>query len=73
MEGMEEEDVLAYVRTTARMLDLPLDEVRVQAVAQHLGRTVALARLIEAVPLSPEEEVAEIYCPAPFPAQDPAA
>ncbi|MGJ4749170.1 DUF4089 domain-containing protein, partial [Leptospira sp. SA-E8] len=60
MEGMEEEDVLAYVRTTARMLDLPLDEAHARAVAGHLGRTVALARLLEAVPLSPEEEVAEI-------------
>lgn len=70
---MQEQEVLAYVRATARALDLPLDEARVQAVALHLGRTVALARLLEAVPLSPEEEVAEIYCPAPFPAEDPAA
>ena len=70
---MEEQDVLAYVRATARALDLPLDEARVQAVAQHLGRTVGLARLLEAIPLNPEEEVAEIYRPAPFPSQDPAA
>ena len=70
---MQEQDVLAYVRATARALDLPLDEARVQAVALHLGRTVVLARLLEATPLSVEEELVEIYCPAPFPAQDPAA
>ena len=70
---MEEQDVLAYVRATARALDLPLDEARVQAVALHLGRTVGLAGLLEDFPLSPEEEIAEIYRPAPFPLQDPAA
>ena len=70
---MQEQEVLAYVRATACALDLPLDEARVQAVALHLGRTVALARLLEAVPLSPEGEGAEIYRPAPFPAEDPAA
>lgn len=70
---MDEQEVQAYVRATARALNLPLDEARVQAVALHLGRTVALASLLEAVPLGPEEEVAEIYRPAPFPAQDPAS
>ena len=49
---------------------LPLDAARAQAVAQHLGRTVALARLLETAPLAPEDEPAEIYRPAPFPTED---
>ena len=67
---MEETEVLAYVRATARAIDLPLDEARARAVALHLGRTVAIARLLDPVPLAPDEEPAEIYSPAPFPAED---
>lgn len=70
---MEEQDLLAYVRATARALALPLDEARARAVALHLGRTAALERLLEDAPLSPEDEPAEIYRPAPFPEQDPVA
>ncbi|KRI01519.1 DUF4089 domain-containing protein [Curvibacter sp. PAE-UM] len=69
---MNEEEVLAYVRATARALELPLDEARAQTVALHLGRTAALAQLLEAMPLGVEDEPAEIYRPAPFPQQDPA-
>lgn len=69
---MNEEEVLAYVKAAARALELPLDEARAQAVALHLGRTAALAQLLEAMPLVVEDELAEIYRPAPFPQQDPA-
>lgn len=64
---MEETEVLDYVKAAARALNLPLDEARAQAVAQHLGRTVAMARLLDAAPLAPEHELAEIYRPAPYP------
>ena len=67
---MSEDEVLAYVQAAARMVDLPLDAERAQAVALHLGRTVALARLLENAPLAPEDEPAEVYCPAPFPRED---
>ncbi|HEY8360784.1 MAG TPA: AtzG-like protein [Ramlibacter sp.] len=70
---MSEAQVLAYVRATAALLALPLDEARVQAVALHLGRTVAMARLLDAADLAPEDELAEIYRPAPFPPQEGAA
>jgi len=69
---VSEDDLLAYVRASANLLQLPLSEARAQAVALHLGRTAALARLLEAAPLEAEEEIAQIYCPAPFP-QEPAA
>lgn len=64
---MSEEQVLAYVRASAALLALPLDEARAQAVAVHLGRTAAMARLLGEQSLAPEDELAEIYRPAPFP------
>lgn len=67
---MNEEEVLAYVRATARALELPLDDTRARAVAQHLGRTAVLAKALEAYVLSPEVEPAEVYRPAPFPSQE---
>lgn len=67
---MTEDEVLGYVRAAARMLELPLDEARAQAVALHLGRTVAFARLLEKAPLAVEDEPAELFCPAPFPPED---
>ncbi len=67
---MDESEVLAYVTSAARMVRLPLDAQRAQAVATHLARTAAMAALLEAAPLSPEDEPAEVFCPAPFPKED---
>jgi hypothetical protein len=67
---LTEEEILAYVRAAACVLGLPLDAARVQAVATHFGRTAAMARLLQEAPLAPEDELAEIYRPAPFPAED---
>lgn len=67
---MEEAEVLRYVQAAARAMALPLDEQRALAVAAHFGRTVAIARLLENVPLAPEHEPAEIFRPAPFPEED---
>ena len=64
---MQEQEVLAYVRATARALELPLDDTRARAVAQHLGRTALLAKALEAYALPLEVEPAEVYRPAPFP------
>lgn len=64
---MSEDDVLAYVRMSAALLDLPLDPARAARVAQQLARTAALAQLLESAPLAPEDEPAELYRPAPFP------
>ena len=62
------DDVIAYVRSAALLLDLPLDAAQVQRVASHLARTRVLADALAAVPLAPHDEPAEIFCPAPFPA-----
>jgi hypothetical protein len=67
---MEESEVLAYVKAAAQAVGLPLDEAAAQRVAGHFSRTVALARLLERAGLSPEDEPAELYRPAPFPAED---
>ena len=64
---MDEREVLNYVKAAAQAVHLPLDEARAAAVAVHLGRTVAMARLLDGADLAPEQELAEIYCPAPFP------
>lgn len=67
---MEEAEVLAYVKAAAHVAQLPLDETRAQAVAAHLARTAAIARQLDAAGLAPEHEPAEVYRPAPFPAED---
>ena len=64
---MSDADVLAYVKAAASLLQLPLDDARAQAVALHLGRTLAQAQQLEAFPLMFEEEMSEVFCPAPFP------
>lgn len=63
---MTEDDVLAYVRASAALQGLPLDAARAQRVALHLARTAHLAQLLMDTPLSPEDELAEIYCPKSF-------
>ncbi len=67
---MQESELLAYVTAAARIVGMPLDADRAHAVATHLGRTAAMAALLEAAPLSPEDEPAEVFCPAPFPSED---
>jgi hypothetical protein len=64
---MTDDEVLAYVKASAVALALPLDEARAMRVAVNLARTAAMAALLDAVPLDPHDELAEIYSPAPFP------
>ena len=64
---MNEADVLNYVKAAAQAVNLPLTEARAVAVAAHFGRTVAIARLLDGADLAPEDELVEIYRPAPFP------
>jgi hypothetical protein len=58
--------VLAYVKATAALMDLPLDDARAERVAGHLVISAALAQSLDAYPLQPHDEPAELYCPAPF-------
>lgn len=70
MSEPTDEDLLAYVQATAGLLGLPLDAVRARAVAVHLGRTAAIARVLDAAPLGPGDEPAELFRPAPFPPRE---
>ncbi|XAH24100.1 DUF4089 domain-containing protein [Xylophilus sp. GW821-FHT01B05] len=63
---MSAPDLLPYVNASAALLGLPLDQAHAQRVAAHLARTAAMAQLLEAAPLAPDDEPAEIYCPAAF-------
>ena len=65
------DEVQAYVRVTAPLLALKLDEAQVQRISQHLQRTAAMAAQLQEVPLSPADELVEIYCPAPYPGANP--
>lgn len=67
---MQDTDLVPYVRAAAQVVDLPLSPERAQVVAMHFARTVAIARALEHAPLAPEQELAEIYRPAPFPTED---
>jgi hypothetical protein len=64
---MEPAETLAYVKAAARAVNLPLDDAAAQRVADHMGRTAAMARLLDGAELAPEHELAEIFRPAPFP------
>jgi hypothetical protein len=66
---MNAQEVQAYVRVAAQLLDIPMAPERCDRVADHLGRTVQMARLLEEVPLNEHAELAELFVPAPFPAE----
>lgn len=63
---MTDEQTLAYVKAVAVVVGLPLDEAQIARVAVHLQRTAGLAATLEAIPLTPHDEPAELFCPAPF-------
>jgi len=62
--------VADYVKSTAAVLGLPLDTAQAARVVVHLQRTAAMAALIQTVELPLHAELAEIYCPADFPANE---
>lgn len=67
---MDAVTMLKYVQAASQALELPLDEARQQAVAAHLARTLVLAQMLEQAPLGVADEPAEVFRPAPFPAED---
>ncbi len=67
---MSDSAIAGYVDATAKLLGVPLDEQRAQRVVAHLQRTAAMAALLDAVDMAPEEELAEVYSPAAFPPSD---
>jgi len=64
--------LLGYVTSTAALLALPLDDAQAARVTAHLARTAAMAALLDEHVLAPHDEPADLYCPAPWIAFDPA-
>lgn len=64
---MDDTKIADYVGSTAAVLGLPLPPERAARVTAHLQRTAAMAALLDAAPLVPHDELAEIFNPAPFP------
>lgn len=62
--GTSADGLREHVVANARTLGLSLDDARIDRVAAHLRRTAALAELLEAFDLGPEDEPAEVYCPS---------
>ena len=60
-------ELLAFVKASAALQGLRLDERHTEAVAGHMAVLAGMARLLDAADLQPEDELAQIYCPAPFP------
>ncbi len=56
-----------HVQASAALLGIPMDAERTERVLQHFARTARMAALLDALPLAPEDEPAELFCPAPFP------
>ncbi|WP_457282332.1 AtzG-like protein [Polaromonas sp. P5_D5] len=67
---MDEASIASYVASAGAVLGLPLPPDRAARVAAHLQRTTVMAALLDAAPLAPHDEPAEIYCPAVFPSSD---
>jgi hypothetical protein len=63
----DDDTIFAYVKASAALLDLSLDDAWAQRVTVHLSRTAGMVKLLESVPLGVENEPAEVYRPAPFP------
>ena len=70
---MNSDSLQAYVFATAQVLGVPLTPDRCARVAEHLTRTAQMARLLETAPLAMDQELAELYLPAPFPTEGEAA
>ena len=58
---MKDVQILDYVKATAVVMGMPLDEARALRVAEHLQRTAAMAQLLEQAALEVSDEPAEVY------------
>ena len=65
-----EAELIDYVRSCARLMELALADDQIGRVAMHLSRTRALAALLHGFELHAEVDPAEVYSPAPFPAAE---
>jgi len=64
---MTDEEAVRYVNIMSSVLSLPLPAARTLRVASHLARNAQIAEVLDGVAFDASEELAAIYCPAPFP------
>ena len=64
---MNDQGMLDYVVSSATLLRLPMDAARAGRVSEILARTAMIASVLDNVEIGPADELAEIFCPAPFP------
>ena len=65
-DTMAEKEAFAFVCASAAALGLGLGDAQALRVTAHFRRTSALATLLAAVPLKPDAEPAQLYCPQPY-------
>ncbi len=70
MSDIELAVVAAHVKSAAALLAMPMDDARAERVSLHLQRTAGMAAALAAADLQIHDELVEIFCPAPFPADD---
>ena len=57
---------LSFVKAGAALQGLRLDDQHLAAVAGHLAVLAGMAAQLDGAGLDPDDELAQIYCPAPF-------
>jgi hypothetical protein len=58
---MNEDDTYAWIRSSAAMLNLPLDPAWLPAIRAQVEVTFGLAKLVDEFPLADEAEPAPVY------------
>ena len=69
---MDQPQAQAHARAVGATLGIPMDDERVSRVVFYLALTARMVDELERVTDAVEVEPAEVFCPAPFPATDPA-
>ncbi len=64
---MNDNDLLAYIKAGAAIQGVPLTHQRAVAVSAYFKVAQGIARTVQSGELLPEDEPAQLYCPAPFP------
>jgi hypothetical protein len=65
---MKTQDLLLYVKMSAQVAGLNMGDEQAARVTQHLERTWQMACMLDSFELPEHRELAQMFVPAPFPA-----
>jgi Protein of unknown function (DUF4089) len=65
---MKTPEMLLYVKVSAQVAGLDMCDEQAVRVTQHLERTWHMARMLDAFDMPEHRELAQMFVPAPFPA-----